>query len=248
MSIIIDGYNLLNVTGIIGRGIGPGTLERSRNALMNFVVAAVDPDELRHTTVVFDAKDAPPGLPRTVEHRALTVHYASQYEDADTLIEELIRVNSAPRRLTVVSSDHRIQRAARRRRATAIDSDVWYARMVEKRRDRDTPGEPVDVRPGVPLPKWEVERWLKEFGDITIDDLIEDDSDATLEPADEPPAEEPDLRRQMKPSEEEHLDHDLENPFPPGYADDLVRPTQTDDGDDDLANPFPPGYGEDLLE
>ena len=90
MAILIDGYNLLHVTGIVGRGIGPGTLERSRSALLNFIAASVDLDELPQTTVVFDAKQAPPGLPRTIEHGGLTVRYASDYEEADDLIEELI--------------------------------------------------------------------------------------------------------------------------------------------------------------
>ncbi len=76
---------------------------------------------------MFDAADAPPGLPRTLEHRGLTVRFAAKSGSADELIEELIRADSAPRRLMVVSSDHRLQRAARRRKATAIDSDVWYA-------------------------------------------------------------------------------------------------------------------------
>ena len=43
-----------------------------------------------------------------------------------TEIEELIRKESAPRRLTVVSSDHRVQRAARRRKA--MRSTPWSGR------------------------------------------------------------------------------------------------------------------------
>ena len=30
MALVIDGYNLLHASGILGRGIGPGSLERSR--------------------------------------------------------------------------------------------------------------------------------------------------------------------------------------------------------------------------
>jgi len=64
MSLLIDGYNLLHVTGIIGRGVGPGTLQRGRLALVNFVAESLDPEELPHTTIVFDAHDAPAGLPK----------------------------------------------------------------------------------------------------------------------------------------------------------------------------------------
>ncbi len=135
MAILIDGYNLLHATGIVGRGIGPGGLERSRLALVNFLAESIDPAELPHTTIVFDARQTT-GLPQVIEHRGVRVRFAVQHDAADDLIEELIRADSAPRRLVVVSSDHRLQRAARRRRAKAIDSDVWYAELVLARRER----------------------------------------------------------------------------------------------------------------
>ena len=64
MSLIIDGYNLMHAAGIVGRGAGPGFLERSRLAVLNFVVESLEPAALATTTVVFDARQAPPGLPR----------------------------------------------------------------------------------------------------------------------------------------------------------------------------------------
>ena len=113
MPLLIDGYNLLNVVGIIGRGVGPGSLERARLALLNFLAESLDSKEIGKTIVVFDSREAPWGLPRSVQHRGLAVQFASKYPDADCLIEELIQKESAPRQLTVVSSDHRLQRAAR---------------------------------------------------------------------------------------------------------------------------------------
>jgi predicted RNA-binding protein with PIN domain len=55
MRLLIDGYNLLYATGLLGPGIGPGGLERSRMALVNFLAASLEPAELAQTTVVFDA-------------------------------------------------------------------------------------------------------------------------------------------------------------------------------------------------
>ena len=103
---------------------------------MNFLAESLDPRKLPRTTVVFDAHDAPRGCREVLEHRGITVRFAAQYEEADDLIEELIDADSAPRRLVVVSSDHRLQRAARRRRAKAVDSDVWYAELLRARRER----------------------------------------------------------------------------------------------------------------
>ncbi len=132
MALLIDGYNLMYAAGIVGSG-GPNGLERSRAALIRFVSGAVDDAERAATTIVFDAAGAPPGLPATLRCDDLTVRFAKGYADADELLEELIANNHAPRRLTVVSSDHRVQRAAKRRRARAVDSDVWFAEALRKR-------------------------------------------------------------------------------------------------------------------
>jgi predicted RNA-binding protein with PIN domain len=164
LSLIIDGYNLIHAAGIIGRGVGPGGLERSRLALLNFIAESIDPAEVPRTTVVFDAQNAPRGLPGTLAHRGLLVHFAPSPGDADALIEDLIRRDSAPRRLTVVSSDHRLQRAAKRRKARAVDSDVWFAEITRGRKQRASPAsdemsKKLDRAPS----SSEVEFWLSRF-------------------------------------------------------------------------------------
>src|SRR5581483_1858836 len=144
MSLIIDGYNLMHAANIVGRGRGPGYLERSRLALLNHLAESLDPHEISNTTVVFDAAGAPPGLPPTLHHRGLTVRFARGYGSADELIAEMVKANSAPRRLTVVSSDHQVQRAALRRKARAVDSDVWYAEVGQHRQQRAAKTPPPD--------------------------------------------------------------------------------------------------------
>jgi predicted RNA-binding protein with PIN domain len=133
MPLLIDGYNLMYAAGIVGAGRGAGGLERSRAALIRFVGDSLGPAERGRAVVVFDAAGAPPGLPSSMFMHGVAVRFAKGYRDADELLEELIAADNSPRRLTVVSSDHRIQRAARRRRATAVDSDVWYDSVLRKR-------------------------------------------------------------------------------------------------------------------
>jgi len=167
MSLIIDGYNLMHAAGILpaNSGARPGakSSERSRIALLNFVADTVAESELSTTTVVFDAAAAPPGLPRTLTHRGVTVQFSSGYNDADELIEELIQKSTTPRRLTVVSSDHRLHRAAKRRKAQAVDSDVWHAQVIALRNQprKNEPATP--QKPGTPAAQSEVEFWLKKF-------------------------------------------------------------------------------------
>ncbi len=165
MSLLIDGYNLLHATGIIGSGRGPGALQRSRTALLNFIVESLSETDLGKCTVVFDASNAPYGVQRNTKHRGLAVLFADKDADADSLIEDLIIAHSAPKRLTVVSSDHRIQRAASRRKATPVDSDVWFRQILQARSDAGKKNDdgPV-IKPEGPFSQGEIDFWLKTFG------------------------------------------------------------------------------------
>src|SRR5690606_8306380 len=121
MPLIIDGYNLLYAAGMVRASQGDdASFHAERMALLDALTAVIEDQELRQTVVVFDSAQAPPGLPRMFDYHGITVRFATGYDDADELIEELIRDHHAPRRLTVVSSDHRVQSAAKRRRAKAI--------------------------------------------------------------------------------------------------------------------------------
>ncbi len=161
MDLIIDGYNLLYAVGIHAPRRGPQNLEGARGVLLQFLEATLSVADRKRTAVVFDAgPEAPRGLPRKFIDREMTIHFASEYENADALIEELIRDCSSPRSLTVVSSDHRIQRAAKKRRAEAIDSEIWYARVCQKQIARTNPGAEKPLAPETP---GEVELWLKKF-------------------------------------------------------------------------------------
>lgn len=204
MTLLIDGYNLLNASGIFARGRRGHTLERARQALLEFLADALPDEQRPRTAIVFDAKDAPPGLPRESRFRGIQVLFAARYEEADDLIEELIRAESSPRQLTVVSSDHRIQRAARRRKATAIDSEPWYTEITRQRRQRERDGGIDESKPTLPLPDEAVADWLREFDDVDV-------PSAENEP-------ETDIPRDEKATDD--VD-DPWNPFPPGYADDL---------------------------
>ncbi len=201
MMILIDGYNLLHAIGIAERTVGPGTLDRARKALLGFLTKFLDASERASTTIVFDSQDAPPGLPREYHHDGMTVRYATGYESADELLEELIQTAPTPRQTTVVSSDHRVQRAATRRRAKAVDSEVWYEAVRAPRATSTTPSPPTPHKPHHTLSDAEVDHWLAEFGDIVIDELIPNTE--TLSESEVPQL--------------------IDNPFPPGYGEDLLE-------------------------
>jgi hypothetical protein len=167
MPLVIDGYNLLHASDVFGQGPGRTSLESSRRALLDFLADHLPAKDLSDVTIVFDASGAPPGLPREEVYRGIAVRFAPRREDADAVIERLIEEHGQPQALVVVSSDHRIQRAARRRRATSIDSDVWYTQLVREAQSRPAPRE---VKPAPPVDPEDVARWVREFSDEARDD------------------------------------------------------------------------------
>ena len=209
MATLIDGYNLLHATGILGRNVGPRTLERARNALLGFLAASLPESERADTTVVFDARNGPPGLPRELHQQGIRVLYAVGYPDADGLLKELIGADSSPRRLVVVSSDHQLQRAATRRRATAIDSDRWYEDVCRRRKTPCLAEPAADDKPAIETIEADSDYWIQAFSEIA-------GSDAS-EPAMENAAFSPEQG-----DKHDEAELDLANPFPPGYADDLL--------------------------
>lgn len=132
MNVLIDGYNLIFQCGLQGRTSGSLALEKARNRLMSELSSRLDDETRSKTTIVFDANNRPVKAVTDEEQiNGLTIIYAVHHDEADSLIEELIRKHSTPKKLLVVSSDHRLHAAARRRKAIAIDSDVWFDQLEE---------------------------------------------------------------------------------------------------------------------
>ncbi len=91
------------------------------------------------------------------------IFFSGFNKDADSVIEEKILANSAPRRLTVVSSDRRLRVAAAARKAAALKADLfWNGVLKELARKRPKSREPQEKRDG--LTEGETDKWLDVFG------------------------------------------------------------------------------------
>ncbi|MEZ6105621.1 MAG: NYN domain-containing protein [Pirellulaceae bacterium] len=160
MRLLIDGYNLLHASGLMGRAIGPGALERARDRLVTQVAARLTEQERALTVIVFDARSAPQGASSEYTVDGLGIRFAVDYVSADEMLVELVRAHAAPESLTVVSSDHQVQVATSRRGATVIDSDRWWdkSKPIQETKSpsprSSTPDVPVshgtESRTGVP--------------------------------------------------------------------------------------------------
>ncbi len=166
MPYLIDGYNLLYAMGVLRGRVGPAGLEKARLRLLGLLAgrfgAAAD-----RVTIVFDAAGAPAGAAPNQEHRGLHVRFSSGYVQADDLIEELVRRESAPKHLRVVSDDHRLQQAARRRGCIALGCEQF---MQEVSRPQPRQAGAPEKRESVSAK--EAEEWLREFSDLADDPAL----------------------------------------------------------------------------
>jgi len=170
MRTLIDGYNLMFAGGLLGRRLGPDGFRKVRHRFLNDLAATLNPVEAHLTTVVFDAKSAPPDVPSATRHKGLTVLFAVDVETADDRIEALIAHHSSPKTLTVVSSDHRIQKAATRRKAKVVSADDYWTRMDTLKERKPRAPEPEEPSRAGSLSPRESAYWLEEFRDVAESD------------------------------------------------------------------------------
>jgi predicted RNA-binding protein with PIN domain len=165
---LIDGYNLLHAMGVMHARLGPAGLEKARLRLLGLLCGAFTPQEAANVTVVFDAARAPPGLSAAREYNGIHVRFAVREAEADDLIEFLIGHDSAPKQLSVVSDDHRIQQAARRRHCVALGCGAYLDWLDRHRRERQQLRPDTSAKPAR-LSEAETHQWLREFADLQND-------------------------------------------------------------------------------
>lgn len=151
MPYLVDGNNVMFALAQAGVDAGRGRL----TAMLEALAAR----ENQAVAVVFDGAEK---LTSPHDERLdvrVKVLYAAP-RTADEVIEERIAGDTAPHRLTVVSSDHEIRNAAHRRRCRTMDSLAFAHHLLHP------PARPAGDEPGRQggLGPEETQRWLKEFG------------------------------------------------------------------------------------
>ena len=163
MRTLIDGYNVMFAAGLMGQRFGPDGFRKARTRFLNDLAGKFGPVESHLATVVFDVRKAPEGRPAESRHKGITLIFAVGHPTADERIDELIRAHSAPKRLTVVSSDNQVRASARRRGAKSVTADDFLDQLHRPSRE---PAAPAGPEKPSSLSEAESAYWAREFGEV----------------------------------------------------------------------------------
>ena len=160
--LLIDGYNVLFQSQLVGRGRGRNWLPAARHRLLQLLTSRLTAAELATTQLIYDAPQFGQAPAEATLESGLVVCYAVDHAEADDLLEKIVRAHPTPKLLRVVSSDQRIRRCARAQRAESIDAQLFLDQL-ERRPALLARSSQALTAEGAELSDAEVEYWLHEF-------------------------------------------------------------------------------------
>ena len=150
---IIDGHNL--IPGIPGMRLSDLDDEQ---ALITWLQEAA---RFMQDTIDVYFDGAPPGQPARRSHGRVTAYFVRQGTTADQAIwTRLEREGAKATQFSVVSSDHLVQRGARKAHAKAVTAEEFITLVAAKSQDARS-----DAGQSPHLNNAEIEEWLRLFND-----------------------------------------------------------------------------------
>lgn len=157
MPYLIDGNNLMPALADAGPEVGREGLCRLLGPLL---------EQGQVVRVVFDGAPPPAGVAAQIARSGVQVTYSGA-RPADEHLIKLIEADTAPRTLTVVSTDHEIRRTAERRRCKVLTSQEFAVTLLHIHAARNKPKPPKSPElkgKQKGLNDKETRDWLREFG------------------------------------------------------------------------------------
>lgn len=167
--LLVDGYNLMYAIGAIQHGdLRPNALQQGRDRLLNQLSQGLPSERRGLVWVVFDSEVAPKDLPDHWTRQGMQVVFSRGWMSADEMLQAIIAVHHSPKQLSVLSSDHAVQRRAIARGAKAFDSEHWEQAVASvvatstSNRD-ESPAQDHELRPEH-VSDQDRKEWLRRFG------------------------------------------------------------------------------------
>jgi predicted RNA-binding protein with PIN domain len=154
MPILIDGHNLLHAVKAMTEGQVLSEVQLCK------LIGGYLKQTKQRGEIIFDGR-GPLDKSGLAGATNLEVSFSGSATDADTVIENRIKASTAPKRLTVVSNDHRLIKAAKARKAVALTADDFWEKVFKNLTRKWREAEPAAKRTGIT--NGETEFWLKFF-------------------------------------------------------------------------------------
>lgn len=156
MPIIIDGHNLLHTIRKTDEELQSISDIQLCQVISRYLKLVGEKGE-----IIFDGS-GPKDKSSFDNISSLEVLFAGQNSDTDTVIEDKLQADSAPKRLTIVSSDRRLRKAAKAKKATPLKSEDFWTALQKEFSRKKRPKEPAEKQQG--LSESETRQWMRFFG------------------------------------------------------------------------------------
>lgn len=155
MPIILDTFNVLHTVGVLPPDLAGIDVQG--------LVGLLKSSRYRDEKVIL-ACDGKPQPDLIIREPNMTIRFSGPGNPADDLIGQLVRASTAPRRLIVVSTDHAVQRTARKRRCQVLTSEAFLAQLAEDAKIKIDPASAPSPQPKPGhITAEQVERWINVF-------------------------------------------------------------------------------------
>jgi len=126
--LVIDGYNLIQAAPELFQKMA--TLENRREHLLKLLISTPQIKKSR-VTVVFDGK-SPVGKPAKYNIQGIGVIFSGDQQEADQIIQQIIRTRASSQKLVIISSDHEIVNTARDHHAQSQTAREFWQKIRKK--------------------------------------------------------------------------------------------------------------------
>lgn len=155
MPLVIDTYNVLQTTGVLPPELAGIDLE----SLLTLIASS----RYRSQKITLVCDGTSKGRKRITLAQTITLKFSGPNRKADDLIVELLDKSSHRRRITVVTSDRAVAKAAKARRCATLTSQLFLEHLTNDAQSRNRARPADETRSHKPLDDKAVQQWIDEF-------------------------------------------------------------------------------------
>lgn len=155
MPLVIDTYNVLYTTGVLPPDLAGIDIEA--------LLALIAGSRYRSQRITLVCDGTGKGRKRIKLAKTITLRFSGPHRKADDLIVELLDKSTARKRITVVTSDRAVAKAAKARQCATLTSQLFLEHLSNDAQSQFGTQSAKEARSHKPLDDKAVQKWIDEF-------------------------------------------------------------------------------------